>query len=213
MAIGDMAVATGSVASGGTTGVSLADFTNEGGNALTSSDAVIVRSIISENSITLNRTGTGFSIPITSTTGAAEIHSQTLIFNDVAQLQIADESSSSQNFALFAEQIDPANIFVTENSDLSDAGTLSRLNSTDGQEEYVIETASSGQFTVSRLVDANDDGTAELSADVETGATDTLTELWLASIQPSGRVNPLFETQITNTSGSSSSAIIIGTIV
>jgi len=225
MAVGDMVVATGSIPASGADIPSFSSFKDTEGNTLSTTDAVIIRSIIVENDIEVGRVGDPdddsvfeISIPILSQTGATEIHSETLVFTDQARLSLEDNSGVGQNYKLIGEQVDPADVFVEQQAGVSSPGSLAREIQTAGTEEYILEVAAGGAHDIQRQVDADDTGSytdsADIVANVETGLTSgVLTELWLSNTYPSDRSNPLFRTSVVNAEGATIDMMILGTIV
>lgn len=221
MSYGQIAIAeqTG-VSSGGTYNFTPSDFTMADGNSVTSSDAVIIRSIIHGNDITINRTGDPnadgtFEInqQVTSRSGGGEYHSATHPVTSEAGIEIVNDHSSSQDLVVIAEYADSVNIFVEQAAGIADTNELTRTTASRGTDESILELVTTGAADLNRRYDANDDGTYEIDQKVTSYSSGTVvTETWLNSVDVFGRTNPAFQNALINTSGSNNDMMIIGTI-
>jgi len=221
MSYGQIAIAeqTG-LSSSGTYNFTPSDFTMADGTSVSSSDAVIIRSIIHGNNVTINRTGdpnsdSTFEIneQVTSRSGGGEYHSATHPVTNVAGIEIVNEHSSSQDIVVIAEYVDTADVFVEQSAGVADTNELTRTTSSRGTDETILEIVTSGDADLDRRYDANDDGTFEIDQNVATyTGSNVITETWLNSVDVLGRTNPAFQNALVNISGSANDMMIIGTI-
>lgn len=221
MSYGQIAIAeqTG-VASGNSYNFTPSDFTMANGNAVQSGDAVIVRSVLHGNDITINRTGdpnadTTFEIneQITSRSGGGEYHSATHPVTDVAGLEVVNDAGSSQDIVVLAEFAESVDVFTEAASGLANGSELTRTTASRGTDESILELVVGAAADLDRRYDANDDGTFEVDQNVASYASATVvTETWLNSVDTSGRTNAAFENALVNTSGGTADYMLIGTI-
>jgi hypothetical protein len=197
------------------------DFTLSDGTAVTSSDALFVRSIMHEDDVTINRTGDPnadgtFEIneQIISRSGEGEIHSATNPITSDAGIEVLNDGSVAQGIVVIAEYADAANVFVEQVESLADAAELTRTTASRGSDETILELVIGGApAEVERKYDPDDDGTFEIKPYVSVYSSPTVvTETLLHSVDVAGRTNPAFENAIVNESGSPADFMIIGTI-
>lgn len=211
-------------ASGGTDPdktVTVGDFTTTDGTSLTSSDAVIVTGYIHETDVTFNRLGDPdsdstfeISVGIESRTGAGERTDVHHVVTDVAGIEVVnDDSGTAQDVALYGARVDASKVFVEQSAGVAAGSELARTTGSRGQEETIYEAVISGAADLIRRVDANDDGTFELAATVESGwdSADVKRELGLSMHDESGRTNAQMETALQAVS-SSRDLMLAGTI-
>jgi len=221
MAYGQIAIAeqTG-LASASSYNFLPSDFTMANGNSVTSSDAVIVRSVLHGDDVTINRTGdpdddTTFEIneQITSRSGGGEYHSATHPVTDVAGIEVLNDGASAQDIVVLAEFAESVDVFTEQVDALADAGELTRTTASRGTDESILELVMGADADLDRRYDANDDGAFEIDQNVASYAgQNVVTETWLNSVDTSGRTNAAFENALVNTSGGPADMMIIGTV-
>lgn len=196
------------------------DFTMANGNAVTSGDAIIVRSILHSDDVTINRTGdpnadTVFEISeqITSRSGGGEYHSATHPVTDVAGIEVFNDATSSQDVVVIGEFAERVNVFVEQAAGVANAAEVSRTTASRGSDESIVELVMSADADLDRRYDANDDGTFEIDQNVASYVgQNVVTETWLNSVDVSGRTNAAFQNALVNVSGGTADLMLIGTI-
>lgn len=220
MTEGNLAIATQNIASAGTYNFTPSDFTASDGTTLGSSDAVLIRSIVHGNDVTINRTGdpnadTTFEIneQITSRSGGGEYHSATHVVTDVAGIEIVNDAGSAQDVTLIAEHVPASLVFVEQAQGVADASELSRTTASRGSDETIVEVVTSADADLDRRYDANDDGTFEVDVNVDSYiGSNVVTETWLSSVDAAGRSNAAMQTALVNVSGGTGDYMLLGTI-
>lgn len=196
------------------------DFTATDGTVLGTSDTVIVTGYIHENDATFNRIGDPdadstfeINVAIESRTGAGERTDVTHVLTDVAGIEAVNDAGSAQEVTFTGVRVDAAKVFVEQNDAVADAGEVTRTTGARGQEETIYELVMSTDANLARRSDANDDGTFETDATVDsfTGAQ-VRRELMLPMKDTSGRTNPEMETALVNDSGGTGDYMIAGSI-
>lgn len=220
MTEGRRVTANTSLTSGATNNFVVSDFTDTGGNSLTASDAVVVTSYLHENDATFRRTGDPdadstfeINVDIESRTGAGERTEVTHIVNDVAGIEVKEDSSSAQDVTLIGVHLDASKIFVEQSNDLTNGSELKRTTGARGQEETIYELVMDSDANLIRRHDPDDDGTFEVDATVQSyTGSQVVRELYLPMKDESGRTNAEMETALSNDSGSANDYQIYGSI-
>lgn len=220
MSYGQIAIANQNIASAGTYNFTPSDFTMADGNSVGSTDAVLIRSVLHGDDITINRTGdpdqdSTFEIneQITSRSGAGEYHSATHPATQYAGVEVVNDAGSAQDVVVLAEYAESVDVFVEQASAVADAGELTRTTASRGSDESILEVVVGAAADLDRRFDANDDGTFEIDLNVDTfTGADVVTETWLNSVDVSGRSNAAWETALVNGSGGTADYMLIGTI-
>jgi methylmalonyl-CoA mutase cobalamin-binding subunit len=221
MAYGQIAIAeqTG-IASASAHNFTPSDFTMANGNAVQSGDAVIIRSVLHGDDVTINRTvdpdadGT-FEIneQITSRAGGGEFHSATHPVTQDAGIEVLNDGASAQDVVVIAEFAESVDVFVESVDALSDSSELTRTTASRGTDESILELVVGADADLDRRYDADDDGTFEIDQNVASYAgQNVVTGVWLSSVDTSGRTNAAFQNALVNTSGGAADYAIIGTI-
>lgn len=220
MSYGQLAVASATISGAATNNFTPSDFTDVDGSAVSSGDAILVRSVVHEDDVTISRTGDPdqdstfeINLQIGSRSGAGERHSDTLVTTQYAGIEVVNDGASSQEVFLVGEHAPASDVFVEQADGLADASELVRTTASRGTEESVLEVAMGGDAELIRRYDPNDDGTYEFDAIVETyTGTNVVTETWLSSVDAGGRTNPAMQTAVNNVSGGTADYVIIGTV-
>lgn len=213
-------------ASGGTDPdieVTVSDFSTTDGTSLGTSDAVIVTGYIHETGATFNRIGDPnadstfeINVPIESRSGGGERTDVTHVVTNVAGIEVVnDDVGTDQHVTLTGVRVDASKVFVEQNDAVANGGEVSRTTGARGQEETIYELVLSNDANLVRRSDANDDGTFETDATVDSFTTVTgqvRRELMLPMKDESGRTNPEMETALVNDSGGTGDYMIAGSI-
>lgn len=220
MTVGDLAVATASLGSGGTFNFTPGDFTTTDGTSLTDSAAVLARSIAHPDDIDVNRTGDPdddgtFEINVTveSRTGADEAASESYLLTGQAGIEVSEQASTTQDIIVVAEQYRTGNVWVEQNDGVANTNEIARTVASRNSEETVIEAVrSAGSVNLARRADTDDDGTFEEdftattygSAGVDTGLASYMVD--------HNSSNPMMEIALVNQSGGQADLMLLGTV-
>lgn len=215
-----MCVGQVSLAGNGSKNFTPSDFTSITGVPLSSGDAVIIRTIIFSNTVTINRTGDPdedgtfeISVQYTSEASAGERHSENRIITQYAGLEMVDTSGSSNPVTVIGEKVDLDKVVVKQ-AQLSNGTTL-RLQSIASRawQASVYEIVHSTDYQLMRKHDPDDDGTFEtdIIAESVTGAG-VETGRWHLLLDRFDRNNREMWLGIYNNSGGSGDYMMFGTI-